>query len=79
VIPDGAKSFIKALQRSIRAGGSKNDSANVGPNGKPRNELGHLYEDQFAKLTERYFKTTAWPAADAMGQFIEDGQCRTHM
>lgn len=72
MVPEGCKSFIKALQRSLRAGGSKVSS--VGPTGKPKNELQTLYEEQFGKLTERYFKSSAWPAADAMGQFIEDGQ-----
>ena len=30
--------------------------------------------EQFNKLTERYFKASSWPAADSIGQFIEDGE-----
>ena len=75
MIPDAAKNFIKSLQRSIRSGGSKIDPEKEQPvNGKHKSELANLVEEQFGKLTERYFKNTAWPAADVMGQFIEDGQ-----
>jgi len=70
VVPDGAKSFVKALQRSIRAGGAKGEAAG----GKSRGDLATLYDSEFPKLTERYFKASSWPAADAIGQFIEDGQ-----
>jgi len=69
LIPDGAKSFLKALHRSIRAGGSKLPPGETA-HPKSRSELSTLYEE-FPKLTERYFKATSWPSADAMGQWIE--------
>ncbi len=68
VVPDGAKSFVKALQRSLRAGGARKD----GKGG--RGELANLYDEQFHKLTERYFKASSWPPAEQMATFIEDGQ-----
>jgi hypothetical protein len=68
VVPDGAKSFVKALQRSLRSGGSRKD----GKGG--RGELANLYEEQFHKLTERYFKASSWPAAEQMEKFIEEGK-----
>ena len=71
VVPDGAKSFVKALQRSLRAGGARKD----GKGG--RGELASLYDEQFHKLTERYFKASSWPAAEQMAPFVEDGQQRT--
>lgn len=73
VIPDGAKSFVKSLHRLVKNGGSKNDLV-VGSSGKPRHELQHLYEEVFNKHTERYFKTTAWPSAENMAQFIEEDE-----
>ena len=71
-VPDGAKSFIKAIQRSIKLGGSKVDAS-----GKARSDIDNLYNDQFNKLTERYFKASTWPLAEDVTKFIEDGQTQT--
>lgn len=73
MIPDGAKSFVKSLHRLLQNGGSKND-VTVGANGKPRHELQALLEEQFHKLTDRYFKTTAWPSAENMAQFVDEDE-----
>jgi hypothetical protein len=72
VVPDGAKAFVKQLQRALRSAGTSAAAAARKEKGG-RGELVNLYESEFPKLTERYFKASSWPTAEQMGEIIDDG------
>ncbi|XP_071797588.1 eukaryotic translation initiation factor 3 subunit L-like [Asterias amurensis] len=52
ILPDEIKSFLQFFQRSI------NDNQLF--------EIGHSYERDFNKLTERFFKNAPWPDAESI-------------
>lgn len=59
IVPDSIRSFVRALHRYVR-------NKNV-------YDLHNCYENEFNKLTERYYKASSWPSADAIQDFVDNG------
>ncbi len=57
-VPEPVKKFLIDLSHRIAEGNIY--------------ETGQLYEHTFPKLTEEYFKSSPWPEADVVAQFIDD-------
>lgn len=59
VIPEVIKSFLLYFHRHLKE--------------QTVYEIHSIYENSFNKLTEKYFKTTPWPPAEAVAPLVENG------
>ena len=60
-MPDVIRSFIVFFQKQMRDG--------------QVNEVHAIYENSFHKLTDRYYKSSPWPPAEAISPLVDgDGQ-----
>lgn len=57
-IPEPVKKFLVYFQDMIQEGKTF--------------EIADLYENAFPKLTEQFFKTSPWPEADTVAQYVND-------
>ena len=58
MVPDQVKKFLQYFQDMIREGDVM--------------QVNHLYENSFPKLTEQYYKTSAWPEAEEIAPYVND-------
>nr|CAG4643953.1 EOG090X0665 [Lepidurus arcticus] len=57
-VPEVVKKFVSYFREMVNAGNLY--------------EIQNLYETSFPKLTEEYFKTSAWPEAEEIAPFVDD-------
>lgn len=57
MVPDMVKQFVGYFYRHIRE--------------RNLNEIYSMYDVSFAKLSDRYFKGTNWPAADVIAELVD--------
>jgi translation initiation factor 3 subunit L len=63
-LPDVIRSFVVYFQKNVR-------DRNV-------YEVHSIYENSFNKLTDRYYKTSPWPPADAIAPLVDSDQQAPH-
>lgn len=62
VIPDAVKSFLSSFAQALR------DPASTGFSG-----ITHLYDQQWSKLTDKYYKQSEWPTSSAIAEIVQNG------
>jgi len=58
LVPDAIKTFVQFFSKQLRT--------------KDLYEIADLYDTEWNKLTDKYFKASPWPSADSIAPFVEN-------
>lgn len=59
-VPSAVRTFLQNLTRKIRS--------------RTTYDIQGLYEEEFADISDRYFKNTTWPAASEIASLVDNGR-----